>query len=248
MTKPPNKKPAKRTDNAPLDAIRILLKQHAVRLEPVTHQVSAFPVDTHLEYYFVPMQYMEVYRPYHRPGKPLKNLKLINFERPAISLAFYKKHKYKLERQVKLEEVIRHLKDYRDELLNRSLVEQLSPIQLQELQQNDELLRQVRQRPDDYQYCFSNYHHYYHYWYCTFRYFRDASLTQLDSDNEHLLKHTERIKHQIHERLNIIFIDPVYITRPVPYDNKFVDRELETYPTQIRQGITTLYIRKAEAG
>ncbi|WP_381507883.1 hypothetical protein [Spirosoma flavum] len=187
---------------------------------------------------------MEQYRPYFRPGKPLKNLKLVNFERPAISLSFYMKHKYKLERNVSPEQVIHHLKEYRDELLNRSLVEQLSPAQTQDLQRNDELLRAIRKTPDDYQYCFSNYHHYYRYWYCIFRYFADATLTQLDSDNEHLLKHTERIKNQVHERINIIFIDPYYITRPVPQDNKFIDRELATYPTQIRQGITTLYIRK----
>ncbi len=116
---------------------------------------------------------------------------------------------------------------------------------MQELQQNDELLRSVRQMPEGYQFCFSNYHHYYRYWYCTFRYFADATLTQLESDNEHLLKHTERVKSQVHQRLNIIFIDPHYISRPVPYDNRFVDRELANYPTQVRQGITTLYIRKS---
>ncbi len=236
----------KRDDQAPLAAIRLMLKKHAVSLTPIINQVSALPQESHLEYYFVPMQHMELYRPYFRPGKPLKNLKLINFERPAISLSFYMKHKYKLDRNVPIEQVIHHLKEYRDELLNRSLVQQLSPTQMQELQQNDELLRSVRKLPQDYQYCFSNYHHYYRYWYCTFRYFADATLTQLDSDNEHLLKHTERIKNQVHERLNIIFIDPYYITRPVPQDNKFIDRELATYPTQIRQGITTLYIRKRD--
>jgi hypothetical protein len=42
----------------------------------------------------------------------------------------------------------------------------------------------------------------------------------------------------------VIFIDPHYITLPVPNDNKFVDRELDTYPLQLRQGITTLYLRR----
>ena len=61
---------------------------------------------------------------------------------------------------------------------------------------------------------------------------------------EHLLKNTERISGQIHEWLNIIFIDPHYITRPVPHDHKLVDRKLDNYPIHIRQGITTLYMRK----
>jgi hypothetical protein len=235
----------KREDDAPLDALRLVLDKHAVQLSPTISQVSTLPQDPQLEYYFVPMQYMEIYRPYHRPGKPMKNLKLINFERPAVSLSFYTKHKYTIERNVDVDQVIDHLKNHRDELLNRSLVEQLSPAQMQELQQNDELLRSVRQMPEGYQFCFSNYHHYYRYWYCTFRYFADATLTQLESDNEHLLKHTERVKNLVHQRLNIIFIDPHYISRPVPYDNRFVDRELANYPTQVRQGITTLYIRKS---
>jgi hypothetical protein len=48
----------------------------------------------------------------------------------------------------------------------------------------------------------------------------------------------------VHERLNIIFIDPHYISRPVPHDHKLVDRELDNYPIALRQGITTLYLRK----
>ncbi|MDB5239993.1 MAG: hypothetical protein JWP57_618 [Spirosoma sp.] len=43
---------------------------------------------------------------------------------------------------------------------------------------------------------------------------------------------------------NIHFIAPHYISRPVPHDHKQVDRELDTYPIALRQGITTLYLRK----
>jgi hypothetical protein len=42
----------------------------------------------------------------------------------------------------------------------------------------------------------------------------------------------------------LIFIDPEYISRPVPHDHKLVDRELDNYPIAIRQGIATLYGRK----
>ena len=40
---------------------------------------------------------------------------------------------------------------------------------------------------------------------------------------------------RVSQRLNSIFIDPHYITRPVPYDNQLIDRELEH---------TALYLRK----
>lgn len=43
---------------------------------------------------------------------------------------------------------------------------------------------------------------------------------------------------------NIIFTDPHYISRPVSHDHKLVDREVDNYPIALRQGITTLYLRK----
>ncbi|RAJ93140.1 hypothetical protein LX87_04652 [Larkinella arboricola] len=233
----------KRTDNAPLDAIRLSLKDHAVTLQPIVNQVSALPSDPQLEFYFVPVTHMEFYRPYYRPGQPFKNLKLVNFGQPAISLSFFSKHKYKIDRNVKALEAMRQIREHREKLFNYSLVGRLSIGQQQELQRTDELLRQIRDDPDSFQFCFSNYHHYYMYWYCSFRFFEDDTNTQTASSMEHLLKHTERVEGKVHERLNIIFIDPQYITRPVPYDSKLIDRELATYPIQLKQGITTLYIR-----
>lgn len=239
-------KPLKREDSAPLDSLRIILKTQTVRLEPIINQVSALPVDASLEYYFIPMQYMKDYEPYHRPGKPFKNLKLINFEKPAISLTFFSKHKYTIKRTVKQGEVLLHLKNYRNELLNQSLSHQLSSGQQQELQQADYLLRTIRDDPDSYQVCFSNYHHYYQYWYCSYRYFDDLASMKATTHSEHLLKHTERVADQVHERLNIIFIDPIHICKPVPHDHKLIDRELDTYPIRLKMGVTTLYLRESE--
>jgi hypothetical protein len=42
----------------------------------------------------------------------------------------------------------------------------------------------------------------------------------------------------------IIFIDPHYISRTGPHDHKQVDRELDNFPISLKQGITTLYLRK----
>ena len=49
---------------------------------------------------------------------------------------------------------------------------------------------------------------------------------------------------RLSQRLNSIFIDPHYITRPVPYDNQLIDRELEHFPHRIEQERTALYLRK----
>ena len=240
------KRPAKRIDEAPLDGLRTVLRAQAIQLFPGVNQISSPPPpDQQLEYYFIPMQYMKQYQAYHRPGKPLKNLKLVNYNKPAISLSFFYKHKYSIQKNVIHADVVQHIKNYRDELLNRSLMEQLSVGQLKQLKQTDELLRTIRDQPGVYQACFSNYHHKYYYWYCTYRYFDDLAAMKTTTTSEHLLKHTERAGHPVHERLNIIFIDPEYITQDVPHDHKIIDRELKTYPIQLRQGVTTLYLRKS---
>lgn len=233
-----------RDESAALPALRLVLRKQAVPLQPVVNQVSALPADAQLEYYFVPVQFMEQYRPYYRPGQPFKNLKLVNFGHPAISLSFYFKHKYKIERQPAPDQVLQHLTNYRAELLNRSLTEQISPVQKNELVKVDDLTRSFRKDADAFQACFSNYYHYYRYWYCSYRFFEDEEQTQVGSGTEHLLKHTERVVGQVHERLNIIFIDRDSISRPVPRDDKLIDRELDTYPTEIRQGLTTLYLKR----
>jgi len=241
------KKPTTRNDEAPLDAIRAVLKTQAISLTPGVNQISnPPPADPQLEYYFIPMQFMKQYQAYNRPGKPLKNLKLVNYDKPAISLSFFFKHKYSIERTVTHSDVVQHIKNYRDELLNKSLMEQLSTGQLKELRETDQLLRRVREEPDAYEACFSNYHHKYYYWYCTYRYFDDLASLKTTTSSEHLLKHTERVGHPVHERLNIIFIDPDYINESVPHDQKVIDRELSTYTTKLRQGVTTLYLREKD--
>ena len=48
------KKPLKREQSAPLDQLRLVLRQQAILLNPIDNQVSALPIDKELEYYFVP--------------------------------------------------------------------------------------------------------------------------------------------------------------------------------------------------
>ncbi|UFH57188.1 hypothetical protein [Spirosoma sp. KNUC1025] len=59
-----------------------------------------------------------------------------------------------------------------------------------------------------------------------------------------MLKYTERHYRQtdspvINERQNIV-VDTEFISRPVPYDNKEIDRELETHTDWIAFGLGAL--------
>ena len=238
----------KRPDLAPLDAVRLVLRSCTVELQPLLHQVNALPEESDLEYYFVPVAHMSKFAAYHRPGAPFKNLKLLNYDRPAIALTFFPKHKYSIDRDVDAEQAQAILLERREELMSQSFLGQLSPVLTHELQHLDTLLRSMRQHPDQFAFAISNFHHYYRYWYCNFRYFEDEEQTKTGSHNEHMLKHTESRSRQtgepiMSERLNIIFIDPTYITQPVPYDNKQIDRELGTYPNKVKFGKATLYVK-----
>ena len=51
------------------------------------------------------------------------------------------------------------------------------------------------------------------------------------------------VEQLINERINVIFVDTAYITRPVAYDNKLIDRELETYSDRIVFGKGALYVK-----
>lgn len=228
-----------------LDALRIHLRAMHVALTPGLHQISDPPVDEQLEYYLLPKDQMHEFKPLHTAAKAVKHVKMINYERPAISLSFYSKHKYSLKRDISPAEITAHLQSRRDELLNKSLLEQAGKGQLRELKETDELLRIVRSHPERFQACLSNYHHYYRYWYCTYRYFDDPQTMKTTTLSEHMLKHTERVADRVHQKLNIIFIDPEYIKEPVPYsnDNKLIDRELATFSHKIKCGITTLYLK-----
>ena len=240
-----------RSNLAPLDAIRLVLKTCTVPLQPLIHQVNALPREQGLEYYFVPVGQMAQFAPYYRPGEPYKNLKLINYDRPAIALTFFSKHKYTIDREVLPENALAILQQHRDELFSNSFLNPLTFAQQQELTRIDVLIRSMRQHPDKFVLAISNYHHYYQYWYCSFRYFEDTTQTKTDTHNEHMLKHTESTDRRtkqavVNERLNIIFIDADYITRPVAYDNKLIDRELATYTSAIKFGKATLYVKSME--
>ena len=63
---------AKQSDLLPLSAIRQLLKSCTTGVQPVTHQVSALPTESDLEYYFVPAEHMELSDPTTGPVSPLK--------------------------------------------------------------------------------------------------------------------------------------------------------------------------------
>ncbi len=236
---------AKLTDLLPLPAIRMVLNSCAVPLEPLIHQVSSLPKESDLEYYFVPAEHMKLFAPYHRPGKPFRNLKLLNYDQPAIAVSFYNKHKYKVERDVTPVVARNILQEQRDELYSRSYLEQLSTEQQQRLRQLDSLLKDLHHNPNELRFCISNYHQYYRYWYCSYRFFDDEDRTKTSTHNEHLLKHTQRTSAVMaSERLNIVFVDMSQISRPVPYDNKLVDRELETYDIAIPFGLSALYAKK----
>lgn len=226
-----------------LQLIRSLALPIALQLNTLEHQVTGLPDDKDLEFYFIPHTEKVLFAPYLRK-KPYRNLKLISYEHPATSLSFFFKHKYTLEKEVPLNEVITYVEHHiameeerlgQNPGLTRAATSTLPNLRM--------LLNQLRQHPDSLNWCMSNYHLHYRYWYLTYRYFTDEKGDQSDTRNTHLLKHEQRTPSRRQEKVNLIFVDSEGIQRDIPNDNKQIDRYLASFPHRIEEGTLWLYWR-----
>lgn len=226
-----------------LQLVRSLAMPVALQLNPLEHQITALPDDKDLEFYFIPHTEKVLFAPYLRK-KPYRNLKLISYEHPATSLSFFFKHKYTLEKDVPLPEVVAYVENHiameEERLMQNPALNQSSSTTLPKLHA---LLNQLRQRPDSLNWCLSNYHLHYRYWYLTYRYFTDETGDKSDTRNTHLLKHEQRTPSRRQEKVNLIFVHSEGIHRDIPNDNKQIDRYLALFPNRIEEGTQWLYWR-----
>ena len=185
-----------------------------------------------------------------------RTIKLINYNKPAISISYFQKHKYVLNKKPKTEEVA-GLLESQIKKLNKKLAEIETAIQnLKEselsfqpsfekraLELTEEIKYHYRflNNLDTCDFAISNYSRYYIYSYINYKYYHQGGI---ESGNSHLIKHTFDKEGEIAvERTNVIFVDIEAITKPVPYDNKKITDYLATFPDKINCGTFDLYIK-----
>jgi hypothetical protein len=185
-----------------------------------------------------------------------RSIKLVNLDRPAVRMTFYKKHRYWLlkpkdipltEKVAQIEAYITDL-DLKSQLLTDKLDALPAPRRAEALaklatyQQEIDQWQEILLAPQQYELALSNYSR--QHFYVTLNYKYRLPTDDYTNEQEHLLNHQRDKQGQItHYRYNLIFVDTQEILREHPYQNREIENYLANFPIQSALGKHTLYAR-----
>ena len=226
-----------------LDLEELVMRTPKVFLNPLEHQTTEIP--SAVKIHFVDSVFMPAFELFST--FPCKTLKLVNFNRAAINLSFYEKHKYKLVKEPNREEIKDILLDKINELkefiTQGDLFSEAGLLQ-EKRQKRDELvnLQKILIDFEDYDFATSNYFRNYTYWYVSWRWKLEDG--KLDFASEHLLKNeTDRQGRVTIEKENVIFVDMEKIIEHTPQQNKMIEDFLKTFPTRLDNGNQDIFMK-----
>lgn len=185
-----------------------------------------------------------------------RTIKLINFNRPAIRISYFRKHKYfmdkkPLRRQVlalidgEIQDLLRKLGKAEQACEDYGKNNMIVPDELvknrQQIIEELEYLKKLAKDSGSYQFSISNYDRHYIYSYINYKYIENG---RIETDNSHLIKHKLNPDDTIKKECkNVIFVDEVAIAQPVSYDNKKITDFLNSFSKKIHCGTFDLYVR-----
>lgn len=181
-----------------------------------------------------------------------RTIKLVNMDRPAVRLTFYRKHRYKLVRDKDLspEEKTAQIQSYINGLaetvyaLQSRIDSQRAEVknQISHCRQQIEQWRAILAEPKRYEIALSNYNR--QHFYVTVNYKYRLADGSYDNEQEHLLNtQRDRLGNITQVRYNILFIDTSEILREHPYQNREIENYLNGFPIQSDAGRLTIYAR-----
>lgn len=230
------------------------------KIDPKIHNINYLPEET---VYFFDKAYMPEFESID--NIPLKNFKLINYDKPAINIIFNSKHKYFVKKKIKetelkalihlqlqsLEELlVRLINQHSEELKNLNPKQQKElkakfKITEQELKDKIVLSKDIFENTAKYESSISNYYKYYTYTFVTFKYM-DLATGLLVSENSHIIKNVMRNGRLYKVKTNIIFVDIEAMKNHCPYQNKKVETFLNSFDHRFNYGVQDLFIKKIE--
>lgn len=185
-----------------------------------------------------------------------RSIKMVNLDRPAVRITFYRKHRYFLlkDKDLPLDQKVEQVKQYIDDLtvkaqILESKLEGLNAIKRAEAKgkiglywQQVQTWREILDNPTRYEMAVSNYSRQHFYVTANYKY-RLASGDYANAQ-EHLLNTQRDMLGNITQvRYNIFFVDPVEILRDHPYQNREVEGYLDNFAVKSEVGRVTLYAR-----
>lgn len=204
--------------------------------------------------YFVDVAYQSLFETLR--GFDCRTIKLVNMDRPAVRITFYRKHRYWLLKdkdlliEQKVEQIQAHINDLtvKAETLESKFDKMIAPKQAEAKGQIGSYWEQVNTwriilaTPEQYEIAVSNYSR--QHFYVTVNYKYRLSSGDFANEQEHLLNtQRDRLGNITQVRYNILFIDPVEIIRDHPYQNREVEGYLNNFPIKSEAGRQTIYAR-----
>lgn len=186
-----------------------------------------------------------------------RTIKLVNLDRPAVRITFYRKHRYwllkdkdlpihqKMEQiQVTIQDLMTKAQTLEDKLQKMVPQKQAEAKgQIDSLGQQVNAWREIMTNPAQYEIALSNYSR--QHFYVTINYKYRLPSGDFANEQEHLLNtQRDRAGNITQVRYNIVFIDPLDILRDHPYQNREVEGYLANFPIQSEAGRQTLYARR----
>ncbi|GAB3552239.1 hypothetical protein [Spirosoma fluminis] len=203
---------------------------------------------------FVDSQYMSNFALWR--GFACKTIKLINYNKPAVRMSFFSKHKYWLKKphdltdEDRLDYLTEHISNlYASIHKLQEFSATASPLGLAEMIQRIDTMRQeieqwqlIRQQPANYDLSVSTYQRGYAYLYINYKFMLPNG--DYDNEQEHLLHHTrDRLGNVTKQKQNIVFVNMAEINRVHPQQNKEIENYLKKFSIKSSFGPKWLYAR-----
>ena len=204
--------------------------------------------------HFIDSRHMEAFA--NHAGFDCRSIKLINYDKPAIRLNFYKKHAYWLLKGDKLttDEKMGRVTDYVNQLtIQIEITTQKLPKlrgtvlsnargQLARMQQQIRDWQDILDNLNSHEIVISNYKRESFYTFVNFKYrLETGDLANLPINL--LTTQHDRRGNVTKEKHNIIFVDTEQIGREHPYQNKEIDQYLASFPLQSEFNRDHIYAR-----
>lgn len=186
-----------------------------------------------------------------------RTIKLVNMDRPAVRITFYRKHRYWLLKDKdlpidqKVEQIQTHINDLTvkaqileaklDKLIPQKRAEAIGQIGL--YWEHVNTWREILISPGQYEIAISNYSR--QHFYVTVNYKYRLPTGDFANEQEHLLNtQRNRLGNITQVRYNILFVEANEILREHPYQNREVEGYLNNFPIKSDTGRQTIYARK----
>ena len=185
-----------------------------------------------------------------------RTIKIVNMDRPAVRITFYKKHRYWLlkDKDLPSNQKVEQIQAYINDLTAKAQVleaklDKLIPQKRAEAKgqigmywEQVTTWREIMANPGQYEMAISNYSR--QHVYVTVNYKYRLPTGEFANEQEHLLNtQRDRIGNITQVRYNILFVDTNEILREHPYQNREVEGYLNNFPIKTQTGRQTIYAR-----